>query len=563
VTDDAADPDPVDGELIAYLDGELEPAEARDLEDRLDADPKLRARAAGLKRSYDLLDFLPKPEPSSTFATRTMDKLPVSGPKPAVSSSSATTMTPAPLSSLALATPPRRGSSWAWAAGLLFAAGLALGAGYLGTAALRTYVFPPAEAKEPGTDSLSVSEVRAIANLPLYAAVDDLDFLNRLATPDYFGDELSPPEWLLPGQPLEADKPTDSELQSLFRAFRELPPERQEKIRTLDHQIHALEPPKRDRLLRLLETYAAWLQRLADADRKDILAATSSSKRIDAIHEVQIKKWIAALPASQRAKLKDLPAEDKAQLLAKLRADEERSRTMWAEARLQWESLRTGKQPWPFNDEKMKKDVIEHIRAVYKQDDPKRARLGTQGPDGGDAGRLKEAMDRADKGEWALLGKAVHDFSRKYEMLPEPAKGDPLLHIADLPPGIAKMLENRPKLRGLEQAGGKWPEFALAVHNELGTKFLAKQERLRTLGPCNPDEYRSEVRGFLGELRKKASESEWAGLRAFENVWPNHPRELVRLARVHDLGVPGVHPPGPPSQWEKTYNAPKPMRPGG
>jgi hypothetical protein len=563
VTDDDAEPDPIDAELIAYLDGELEPSAARALEDRLDADPKLRARAEGLKRSYDLLDFLPKPEPSPTFATRTMDKLPVSGPKPAVSSSSAVTMTPAPLSSLALAAPPRRGTPWAWAAGLLLVAGLALGAGYLGTAALRTHVFPPAEPREPGTDSLSVSEVRAIANLPLYAAVDDLDFLNQLTAPEFFGDELSPPEWLLPSQPLEVDKPTDPELQSLFRAFRELPAERQEKIRTLDQQIHALEPPKRDRMLRLLETYAAWLQRLPDSDRRDVLAANSSSKRIEAIHEVQVKKWIAGLPASQRAKLKDLPAEDKAQLLAKLRADEERSRTTWAEARLHWESLRTGKQPWPFADEKAKRDVLDHIRTVYRPDDSKRARLTASGPDGGDAGRLKEAMDRADKGEWSLLGKAVYDFSRKYEMLPEPAKGEPVLTFADLPPGIAKMLENKPKLRGLEQANGKWPEFALVVHNDLGPRLLAKQERLRSLGPCHPDDYRPEVRGALGELRKKATETEWAGLRALEHVWPNHPREMVRLARVHDVSIPGVLPPGPPSLWEKTYGTSRPMKPGG
>lgn len=562
MTDDEADADPVDAELIAYLDGELEPAAARELEDRLDADPKLRARAAGLKRSYDLLDFLPKPEPSSTFATRTMDKLPVSGPKPAVSSSSATTMTPAPSSSLAL-TPARSGTPWAWAAGVLFAAGLALGAGYLGTAALRTYVFPPAEAKEPSTDSLSVTEVRAIANLPLYAAVDDLDFLLQLATPEYFGDELASPEWLLPSQPLDAEKPTDEELQSLFRTFRELPAERQDAIRTLDSRIHSLEPPKRDRLLRLLETYAAWLQRLPEPDRKEILAAPNGAKRIEIVREVQLKRWIAALPAAQRSKLKELPAEDKAQLLSKLRADDERSRTMWAEARLQWESLRTGKQPWPFTDERAKKDVLDHIRAVFKPDDPKRSRLSTFGPDGGDAGRLKEAMDRAEKGEWSLLGKAVHDFSRKYEMLPEPGKGEPVLQVADLPLIVGKMLENKPKVRGLEQASGKWPEFALLVHNELGPRLLAKQERFRPLGPCHPDDYRVEVRAFLGDLRKRASAVEWDGLKALENLWPNHPREMVRLARVHDLSVPGVLPPGPPSQWEKTYGTSRPMKPGG
>ena len=566
--DDSTEPDPVDAELIAYLDGELEPAAARDLEDRLDADAMLRARADELKRSYDLLDFLPRPEPSPTFATRTMDKLPVSGSRPVASSSAATTTTPAPsaFSSLAFAgmPAPRSGPSWAWAAGFLLAAALALGAGYVGTAGMRTYVFPPA-AKEPSTDSLSVTDVRVIENLPLYSAVDDFDFLNQLAAPEFFGDDLVTPEWLVPSQPVEVEKPSAAQLKDLFAAFRELPSERQEKIRAFDQQIHTQEPAKRDRSVRLLETYASWLQHLPEADRKDVLGAPSSSKRLEEIREVHRKQWIAALPAAQRNKLKDLPAAEKADLIAKWKADEERNRTEWSVARVQWEALRTGRQPWPFTDERMKADVKAYVQAVYRPDDPKRNRLGSSGPEGGDAARLKEALDRADKGEWALLGKAVHDFSRKYEMLPEPGKGNLIVDFEDLSkwPGFAKLIEKRPKFnKPLEQAAGKWPEFALALHSELGTKPFTNFPNAR-LGPCAPDEFKDEVRKFLGELKKKTTDTEWAGLKALENVWPNYPREMMRLAKVHDLSVPGVMPPGPPSQWEKTYNPARPMRPGG
>jgi len=567
VIDDEPEPDPVDAELIAYLDGELEASEARSLEDRLDADPKLRARAEGLKRSYDLLDFLPKPEPSPTFATRTMDKIPASGAKPAVSDSSATTTTPAPHSSLALTQVQSRSEfPWAVAAGLFVAVGLALGVGYLGTAALRTFVFPPAEPREPSTDSLTVAEVRVIANLPLYAAADDFEYLTQLASPEFFGDELDAPPWLLPSQPLEVEKPADPELQTLFRAYRELPAERQEKIRTMDQRIHALEPPKRDRMLRLLETYAAWLHRLPESDRKDVLTATSSNKRLEAVREALLKQWIAALPAVHRAKLKGLPAEDKAQLLAKLRADDEKQRTEWTVARIQWESIRTNKQPWPFTDESMRKSVIEYVRAVYKPDDPRRARLSTLGPDGGDAARLKDALDRADKGEWALLGKAVYDFSRKYEMLPEPAKGAPIVDYSDLSPwpGIVKVMEKRPKLnRAVEQAVGKWPDFALAVHAEIGNKPFATFNTLK-LGPCQMDEFKDDFRRGFGELRRKLNEAEISALKTLEGTWPNYPRELVRLAKVHDVSLPGVMPPGPPNLWEKTYNSPRqPMRPGG
>jgi hypothetical protein len=565
--DDAAEPDPVDAELIAYLDGELEPAAARKLEDRLDADPRLRRRADALKRSYDLLDFLPKPEPSPTFATRTMDKLPVSGARPAPPLA-ATTMTPAPaasgFSSLALTPPPRSLPIWITAAAILLAASAALGAGYLGAAAIRKYVFPPTPTAEPTTDSLSVADIRMLENLPLYAAVDDYDFLQQLASPEFFGDELASPD----GSPAaESEKPSGKQLEDLFRQFRELPVERQEKIRSLDQQIHAQEPAKRDRSFRLLETYAAWLARLPEADRKEVFAAPSPSKRLEAIREVHRKQWIAALPVAYRTKLKDLPAEEKATLLAKWRAEEEKSRAEWSIARAQWDALRTGRQPWPFTDERLRKDVLSYVHAVYHPDDPKRNRLSAQGPDGGDAAKLKEALDRAEKGEFVLLGKAVHDFSKKYEMLPEPGKGNPIIDLADLNqwPGLHKFIEVRPKPRKIvEQAAGKWPEFALVVHAEVGNfKGVESKFNPNVLGPCRPEEYKGEVKAFLNELRRKASESEWGGLKAIEGTWPNHPREMIRLAKIHDLSVPGVMPPGPPSLWEKTYSPLKPMRSGG
>ena len=566
---DEQEPDPVDAELIAYLDGELEATDARRIEDRLDGDPKLRARAEALKRSYDLLDFLPKPEPSPTFATRTMDKLPVSGSaKPVSATASHPMAVPVGMSSLALSgmTPHRTVPTWIWAVSIFISVGVAIGIGYLGTAAARSYFRPP-PSKEPSADSLSVADLRIIENLPLYASVDDLEFLNQLATSDFFGDELAPPEGLPPVPPVEADKPSGKQFDELFKAFRELPPDRLEKIRMLDQQIHAQEPAKRDRSYRLLEAYAAWLQRLAEADRKEILAATTSEKRLEAIREVQRKQWIAYLSASQRKQLKDQPADVKAGLIAKWKAEEEKNREAWSLAKVQWDAVRTGKQPWPFMEERMKKDVFAYVVAVYHPDDLKHNRLSASGLEGGDAARLKEAMDRADKGEWVLLGKTVYDFSKKYETLPEPGKGNPVTEFADLAqwPVIAK-LENRPKAKkDLDARVGKWPEFALAVHSEMIAIKVRANVPSRHLGPCRPDDFKDDVRRFLPVLKGKSTDAEWTGLKALEDKWPEYPRELLRLSKIHDLSVPGSMPPGSPSLWENTYNPPrKPMpRPGG
>src|SRR5579884_2574830 len=61
-------------ELVAYLDGELSGERARAVETRLSLDPAARAEADALKRTWDLLDFLPRPEPSASFTQKTLSR---------------------------------------------------------------------------------------------------------------------------------------------------------------------------------------------------------------------------------------------------------------------------------------------------------------------------------------------------------------------------------------------------------------------------------------------------------------------------------------------------------
>ncbi len=62
-------------ELVAFLDGELTGEEARVIERRLSLDPTAREEAEALRRTWDLLDFLPRPEPSSSFTEKTLTRL--------------------------------------------------------------------------------------------------------------------------------------------------------------------------------------------------------------------------------------------------------------------------------------------------------------------------------------------------------------------------------------------------------------------------------------------------------------------------------------------------------
>jgi hypothetical protein len=562
MADDPSDPpdaaDPAEAEIVAYLDGELDAAAARRVEARLAADPALRARAEALKRSYDLLDFLPKPEPSPAFATRTLDRLPAVKSSPAAPPVSVPVSPPSGTGTLVLTPvpPPRSG---AWALALLVLIGVSLGLGYLGTAAARAYLFPaPPLPPEPTADTLPLADYRVVERLALYAPADDLDFVEKLAEPDRFGDDVGAPS----ATPVEPDKPDGRELDALVKAYRDLPAERQDKLRQLDQQLYALPDARRDKLLRVLEVYAAWLQRLSDGDRKKILSAAAADDRLEAIDDTRRTLWVAGLPAAQRHKLKASTPEDRATLILKWKAEEDASRTHWNTARLHHEFLRSGRPPWPFTEDAMKKQVLDFAQSAYHPGDPKRNRLQPA-----DVTRFHEAVERAEKGgEWAWLGKTVYDFSRnsRYETFPEAGpNGKMVTDFADLPAQLRDAKGMRLVTRA--EVAGRWPDFALEVNKGLAAKakFGGKFGDVH-LGPAKPAEFKPEVEQFLPELRKKAGPTEWAALAEKEGKWPDYPTELLRLARVHDLSVPGAMPPGPPSQWEKTYSLPaRPVpRPG-
>src|SRR5260370_19340594 len=61
--------------LTAYLDGELDEATARRGETRLNLDPNTRLEAEALKQAWNMLDYLPRAEPSPTFTHRTLERL--------------------------------------------------------------------------------------------------------------------------------------------------------------------------------------------------------------------------------------------------------------------------------------------------------------------------------------------------------------------------------------------------------------------------------------------------------------------------------------------------------
>ena len=162
--------------LVAYLDGELPAAAARTLEAKLQQDPRARAEAESLRRTWAMLDLLPQPKSSPAFTSQTLEKLSVQRPKVTVRSGIGRWVMPI-----------------AWAE-LIIVAGLL---GYAGgrLAATRTAP-PPANVDQVSTDQHLVRDLRVVENLRRYQHVPDLEFLRGLADPrdpDLFGDDSPSP----------------------------------------------------------------------------------------------------------------------------------------------------------------------------------------------------------------------------------------------------------------------------------------------------------------------------------------------------------------------------------
>jgi anti-sigma factor RsiW len=148
-------------ELVAYLDGELDPAAARRWEERLRGDARLRAEADAYQRTWALLDQLPKVESSPGLASRTLERLTAAVEERPVA---------------------RRPADWlnraAWIGALAAAAVL----GYWAVPSPRLEV-------DVDRDPIYRAEPRLIENLPLYLAVENAEFLHLLDAHDLFGEE--------------------------------------------------------------------------------------------------------------------------------------------------------------------------------------------------------------------------------------------------------------------------------------------------------------------------------------------------------------------------------------
>lgn len=155
--------DPERANLVAYLDGELNEAESRALATKVTQSVTARREIESLQKTWELLDFLPRPDAAPDFATRTV--------------------------SLALARGAGDGK-WAGIAGratrlatrgaaLLGVSAAALGLGY----ALARWAWPDTSAR-------LIRDLPIAEHLDEYKSVGSFEFLQRLEELPAFSEDV-------------------------------------------------------------------------------------------------------------------------------------------------------------------------------------------------------------------------------------------------------------------------------------------------------------------------------------------------------------------------------------
>ncbi len=269
-----AELDPLDEEIVAYLDDELEPEARAAFERRLADDPALRARVDAERSAWNALSLLDVAAPNERLPDAVVERL------------DAETQTEL----LALTASLRRRR--ALRALLLGSTALLLAALGFGVFSL---LFPDVQTRRE-------RDFRVVERLAQLEIVDDFDYLTALDASGLFAPTPPPPPFASPvdarqatqrpslNAPAAAPAPAletpktfeelsqDRVFYRLQQKFERLDAETQERRRALYRQI--VSAPNADALWGLLDRYCAWFSSFPNDDEREKLLAAPIPERL-------------------------------------------------------------------------------------------------------------------------------------------------------------------------------------------------------------------------------------------------------------------------------------------
>ena len=330
-------------------------------------------------------------------------------------------------------------------------------------------------------------------------------------------------------------------LQSDFRAFTQLPAEKQERLRQLDQELHNTDSITQKRLWSVMERYTAWYDHLSEADQRKIDQATDRHARLLIVKQYRENQWLARQPQKVRDDLGKLAPDKRGEEITKQRRDERQRLTAWMRAMHVGKATTPAQPTKPVRASDFPSDTTQFINEVLKPQ-----LTATE----------REHL-KALEGKWPYYARMVLELSDKDEYqskLPGPSTGPAIFER--LPGEYKTLFEN--KSDNLPQAVRRkathWPEYAIAVTEEARKKNTTlppeKQVKL-PLGPAQPKDFAALVKQFLETtLPAQLTEKEKKELKEAEGRWPEYPQKVLELATKHKLDVPMMRMPNA-AEWRQ------------
>ncbi len=310
IDENVFEPTEVDQKLTAYLDGELDPDEAIEIEQQLHADPECLAKLQAFQRTWDFFDAIPVEVADNSFVRTTMEIV-IADVKTGMNHSSGLAantengirvLGKRVLRGLAIATIPL----------------ILLGGSFAFTRKIQTT-----------PHRTLIQNLPLIENLDRYNRVDfNLEFLNALDQQELFaesreltaqgltdlsdGDSQYPTPkspsdeeeyFKMESERLASMSPSKRrEIQRLFEEFQKLSPEQAKKAIRFHESL--MEHPDRVRLIRTLNHYYSWIRDLNSLQIANLLDS-SPEERLKMITRLRAEQAKAAFGRLGETKLPD------------------------------------------------------------------------------------------------------------------------------------------------------------------------------------------------------------------------------------------------------------------
>lgn len=266
-TNGAVDISQIDEDLVAYLDGELDPAESRAVEERLARDPAARRNLQRLEQTWDALGSLPRPDLGEDFTRSTVELVAVEADRE--------------MTQQMAAMPSRKLRMW-----------LSIGAGTL-LAALLGFVIVHFAVGDPNLQLLK--DLAVLERIELYREVGTIDFLRELEKSSLLSDANLAN---VPLPPVASAEPIVTPL-----------PAGIEERRTL---VAKMSPAEKDQLKRRGE----WLAELDEGTQIELRtldAALAQDEQAAALERLMERyhRFLGTLPPESQRKLRSLAAAER------------------------------------------------------------------------------------------------------------------------------------------------------------------------------------------------------------------------------------------------------------